>query len=237
MRRELLSKEGREIRGMFGRIAHRYDLLNRVLSVGRDVAWRRAIAERLAATGADLVLDVCTGTGDVALAINGPQVIGADFCLPMLDFAQAKAASAGKRLPLVAADALRLPIGDASVDAVTVAFGVRNFSNLGTGLAELARVLRPGGTLLVLEFSHPKGRLAPLLGWWVRVVPPRVGRWLSGDPEAYSYLPASVSTFPESDAMCRRLQDAGLERVVAWPLTGGVATLYEGVRLEARDGR
>mgnify|MGYP001814967948 FL=1 len=237
MRRELLSKEGREIRGMFGRIAHRYDLLNRVLSVGRDVAWRRAIARRLAATGAELVLDVCTGTGDVALAINGSQVIGADFCLPMLDLAQSKAASSGRRLPLLAADALQLPVDSASVDAVTVAFGVRNFSNLDSGLAELARVLRPGGTLLVLEFSHPKGVLAPLLGWWVRVVPPRVGRWLSGDPEAYSYLPASVSTFPESGAMCRRMQNAGLGRVVARPLTGGVATLYEGVRLEATDDR
>jgi demethylmenaquinone methyltransferase/2-methoxy-6-polyprenyl-1,4-benzoquinol methylase len=236
MRRELLSKEGREIRGMFGRIAHRYDLLNRVLSVGRDVAWRRAIADRLAATGAELVLDVCTGTGDVALAIDGPQVVGADFCLPMLELAQAKAGTVGRRLPLVAADALRLPIGTASMDAVTVAFGVRNFSDLDTGLTELARVLRPGGTLLVLEFSHPKGVLAPLLGWWVRVVPPRVGRWLSGDSEAYSYLPASVSTFPESRTMCRRLQSAGFEHVAARPLTGGVATLYEGVQREAEDG-
>jgi demethylmenaquinone methyltransferase/2-methoxy-6-polyprenyl-1,4-benzoquinol methylase len=155
----------------------------------------------------------------------------------MLELAQVKATKADRRLPLLAADALRLPLGSASVDAVTVAFGVRNFSNLDTGLAELSRVLRPRGTLLVLEFSHPRGVLAPLLGWWVRVVPPQVARWLSGDPEAYSYLPASVSTFPESGAMCRRLENAGLERVSARSLTGGVATLYEGVRLEATDER
>ena len=230
VRRELLHKRSSEIQRMFGRIANRYDLLNRVLSLGRDVSWRRVVARRVAAARPHLVLDVCTGTGDLALAIGDGFVVGTDFCMPMLDLAKSKIAHRGCRLPLCAADALRLPVSDASVDVVTVAFGVRNFSDLGIGLGELARVLRPGGVLLVLEFSHPRGPLAPILGWWVRNIPPRVGRVLSGDSEAYSYLPASVSTFADGAEMCRRLAEAGLDRVRAQILTGGVVTLYEGVR-------
>jgi len=233
MRQELLSKKTPEIQGMFGRIAHRYDLLNRVLSLGRDVSWRRVVARRVAAADPGVVLDVCTGTGDLGFAIRAPIVFGADFCLPMLNLANEKAISRGRSLPLFAADALTLPIPDGSVDVVTVAFGIRNFSDLETGLAELVRVLRPGGLLLVLEFSRPVGRLAPLLGWWVRTVPPRVGRILSGDAEAYSYLPASVSSFADGAEMCRRLSDAGLDQIMARRLTGGVASLYEGTR---RDG-
>ena len=214
---------------MFGRIAHRYDLLNRTLSLGRDVGWRRVVARRVAAIDPSLVLDVCTGTGDLALAVGG-QVVGADFCLPMLVRARRKAGRMQRSLPLCAADALRLPVRDGVVDVVTVAFGIRNFADLEVGLRELVRVLKPGGTLLVLEFSRPRGPLAPVLGWWVRTVPPRVGRWLSGDPEAYDYLPASVSTFPEGATMCRGLEDVGLMDVTVRPLMGGVASLYEGVR-------
>jgi demethylmenaquinone methyltransferase/2-methoxy-6-polyprenyl-1,4-benzoquinol methylase len=230
MRQELLSKKTSEIQGMFGRIAHRYDVLNRVLSLGRDVSWRRVVARRVASAKPDVVLDVCTGTGDLGLAIRAPLVLGADFCLPMLELASEKVISRRQRLLLVAADALTLPLADASVDVVTVAFGVRNFSDLETGLSELVRVLRSGGLLLVLEFSRPVGRLAPILGWWVRTVPPRIGKILSGDGEAYSYLPASVSSFADSAEMCRRLGEAGLEDVRARPLTGGVASLYEATR-------
>ena len=230
MRQELLDKQGSEIRGMFGRIAHRYDLLNRVLSLGRDVSWRKMVARRVAAARPELVLDVCTGTGDLALAIHETSVVGTDFCLPMLSVAQSKISSRGRSLPLYAADALRLPIADASVDVVTVGFGIRNFADLDAGLAELVRVLRPAGTLLVLEFSRPRGPLAPLLGWWARNIPPRVGRLLSGDPEAYAYLPASVSTFAEGREMCRALEAAGLTNVEERRLTGGVASLYQGRR-------
>ena len=176
------------------------------------------------------VLDVCTGTGDLALAIDEAAVVGSDFCLPMLAVARSKTMSRGGRLGLCAADALCLPVADASVDVVTVAFGVRNFADLELGLSELVRVLRPGGTLLVLEFSRPRGPMAPLLGWWARNVPPRIGRWVSGDPEAYSYLPASVNSFPEGGDMCRMLENAGLENVEVQRLTGGVASLYEGRR-------
>ncbi len=230
MRRELMAREEREIRRMFGRIAHRYDLLNRTLSLTRDVAWRRQLASRVAAVRPRTVLDVCTGTADVALSIDGPAVVGADFSLPMLRLARRKAEMAERRLPLVAANALELPLADGSVDAVTVAFGVRNFSDLELGLAELVRVVRPGGLLLVLEFSRPRGALAPILRWWARTVPPALGRVVSGDREAYSYLPASVSRFPDGAEMCRLLADAGLQSVSARPLTGGVATLYEGAR-------
>jgi demethylmenaquinone methyltransferase/2-methoxy-6-polyprenyl-1,4-benzoquinol methylase len=215
---------------MFGRIAHRYDLLNRVLSLGRDVSWRKTVAKRVAAARPERVLDVCTGTGDLALAMYGAPIIGADFCLPMLRQAQAKGVASERSFPVCAADALCLPIADASIDVVTVAFGVRNFADLGIGLSELARVLRPGGELLVLEFSRPRGPMAPVLGWWMRNVPPRVGRFVSGDREAYTYLPASVSTFAEGREMCRALEAAGLTNVEALRLTGGVASLYQGRR-------
>ena len=232
---DLLSKESSKIEGMFARISGRYDLLNRVLSLGRDVGWRKEVARRVAAIRPDRVLDVCTGTGDLALAMREKTVFGADFCLPMLAIARSKAVGRGRSLPLCAADALRLPVADRSVDVVTVAFGVRNFFDLVAGLAELARVIRSGGTLLVLEFSRPRGPLAPLLGWWVRNVPPRVGRMLSGDPEAYDYLPASVSAFAEGREMCRALEGAGFVEVEAQRLTGGVATLYQGRRLRTDE--
>jgi demethylmenaquinone methyltransferase/2-methoxy-6-polyprenyl-1,4-benzoquinol methylase len=231
VRRELLDKRSSEIRSMFGRIAPRYDLLNRVLSLGQDLRWRRVMGRRVARADPRRVLDVCTGTGDVALGLEpDPVTVGADFSLAMLALARAKAVERRLSLPLVVADALALPIADGAVDVVTVAFGVRNFENLAAGLEELIRVLRPGGTLLILEFSRPTGFLAPVLGWWVRTIPPVVGRVISGDAEAYHYLPESVDAFADAESMCDTLRSLGLETVTARPLTGGVSTLYEGVR-------
>jgi len=233
MREELLGRRAPEIRGMFGRIAPRYDLLNRILSLGLDLIWRRRLAGRVERAGDGLAVDVCTGTGDVALALpERLAVMGSDFCTPMLARARRKASRRGRSLPLFAADAASLPLADGRADVVTVAFGVRNFEDLEHGLSELARVLRAGGLLLILEFSQPRGLLAPLLGWWARTVPPLVGGWVSGDAEAYSYLPASVATFPDREGMCSALQRVGLVRVSATPLTGGIATLYEGSRAD-----
>lgn len=226
-----MEKQSSEIRRMFGRIAHRYDLLNRVLSLGQDLRWRRLVARRVSALAPERVLDVCSGTGDVALGLDpGPIVIGVDFSLPMLSLARAKTRERQRPLRFGVADALALPLADDCIDVVTVAFGVRNFENLGRGLSELIRVLKPGGTLLVLEFSHPRGIFGPVLGWWVSTVPPRIGPLLSGDSEAYRYLPASVGAFADAESMCRILGDLGLDGVESKPLTGGVCTLYQGVR-------
>jgi demethylmenaquinone methyltransferase/2-methoxy-6-polyprenyl-1,4-benzoquinol methylase len=225
---QLLSKRSPKIRGMFGRIAHRYDLLNRVLSLGQDIIWRRIVARRVQEARAELILDLCTGTGDIALSLNsGPQIIASDFCLPMLAHAQQKIKNHRTSIPLFAGDALELPLAGKSVDVITVSFGVRNFEDLDRGLQELHRVLRAGGILLILEFSQPKGVLAPVLNWWTRTIPPRVGRLISGDSEAYSYLPASVSTFPSGEAMKTRLRSVGFTDIKIRPLTGGVASLYE----------
>jgi len=230
VRQELAAKRASEIRGMFGRIAWRYDLLNRVLSLGQDRRWRRAVAARVAEAPPGRLLDVCTGTGDLALSLASPgQVYGCDFSLPMLALAQGK----GRRPSWFAADAIHLPLADGAVDAVTVAFGIRNFEDLEAGLRELARVLRPGGCVVILEFSTPRGTLAPVLRWWVRHLPPVVGKLVSGDGEAYRYLADSVASFPDGDELRRRLEAAGFAGVRATPLTGGVATLYDGERAGA----
>ena len=161
---------------MFGRIAHRYDLLNRTLSLGCDRRWRRAVAARVATAAPGRLLDVCTGTGDIALGQPAVgSVYGCDFCLPMLVLARDKAVASATRPAWFAADALRLPVADGALDAVTVAFGIRNFEDLEAGLHELARVLRPHGRVVILEFSTPRGGLAPVLRWWVRQVPPLRG--------------------------------------------------------------
>ena len=228
---ERLDKSAPAIRGMFGRIAPRYDLANRVLSLARDVAWRRRVARRVAASSPQRVLDVCTGTGDVALAVDRRGVtLASDFCMAMLARARSKAIQRRRELSLFAADTLVLPLRDAAVDVATVAFGVRNLADLESGLRELVRVLRPGGTLLVLEFSRPRGALAPLLGWWVRKLPPLVGRVVSGDPDAYGYLTVSVAEFPGPAELCRLLERVGLRPLAPRNLTGGVVTLYEAVK-------
>jgi demethylmenaquinone methyltransferase/2-methoxy-6-polyprenyl-1,4-benzoquinol methylase len=232
----LNAKRSAEISAMFGRISDRYDLLNRVLSVGLDRRWRRLLAQRVAEAGSRTVLDVCTGTGDLAMSLPSTcTTYGSDFCLPMLRHAQRKAGRRRCGLPLFAADALRLPVRDESVDLATVAFGVRNFENLAAGLRELARVLRPGGTLLILEFSKPRGPFAPMLQWWVRHVPTQIGRVVSRAPDAYGYLSSSVETFPDGEELCQKLKSAGVTPIRVDRLTGGVASLYESVKFDDRE--
>jgi demethylmenaquinone methyltransferase/2-methoxy-6-polyprenyl-1,4-benzoquinol methylase len=238
VREALLAKRSAEIRGMFERITPRYDLLNRLLSLGRDVRWRAIVGERVAQLAPGQIVDLCTGTGDLALALpRSHTTFGSDFCLPMLVRARDKAVRSGTWLPLFAADALQMPIADEALDVVTVAFGVRNFEDLGSGLREVARILRPGGTLLALEFSRPRGALAPLLGWWMRNVPPRAGTLISGDPEAYAYLTESAERFPESTALCGLMARVGVRPVEVLPVTGGVATLYVAVKQSSSGDR
>ncbi len=231
MRNELIEKRSHAIRDMFSRVANRYDLLNHLLSLGVDVRWRQTVKARIAQISPEVILDACTGTGDLALSVPGlSRVIASDFCLPMLRHARRKALDREKPLDLMAADALSMPLRSGSVDVVTVAFGVRNFENLEAGLEELIRVLRPGGSLLILEFSQPRGAMRPLLDWWAGRVLPWLGRTISRDAEAYSYLPESIRTFPEGEAMCQRLRDQGLVEVKSTPMTWGVATLYDGMK-------
>jgi len=228
MREDVPTRRAAVIQGMFGRIAPRYDLLNRLLSLGLDQGWRRTLAARLERAAVGQVLDVCTGTGDLAEACaERTTTLGCDFSLPMLVSARAKLRG---RVALFAADSLRLPIAEGALDAVTVAFGVRNFESLGQGLAELARVLRPGGIVMVLEFSRPRGWLGPLLRWWMDNGPPALGRLLSNDGQAYVYLSASVRAFPSAERLSYLLEEAGLVAVTAVPLSGGVVMLYQGTK-------
>lgn len=226
---------------MFGAIAPRYDLLNRLLSLNRDRAWRRRAVDRLlgAVPPAGMVLDACAGTFDLAVeladrtAFTGT-VLGFDFARPMLDAGRAKLP--GRNILPACADALALPLADASVDGAMVAFGVRNLASLEHGLRELGRVIRPGGVLVILEFMTP--RWQPFRGLYLlyfRRVLPLIGRTISRHGSAYTYLPASVLGFPEPPALARLIEAAGFTGVTWEALTGGIVALYHGTRTSARS--
>lgn len=223
----------RWVRGMFGRVARRYDLLNHLLSFQLDRFWRARTARRVSevlSRPRARVLDLCCGTGDLLLALaarRGSLVYGADFCHPMLVEAHRKT---GRRPAVVfEADALRLPLADASLDLITVAFGLRNFANYRQGLEELRRVLRPGGMLAILEFSQPPRRiLARFYGFYSTRILPRVGGLISGASDAYTYLPDSVSKFPGAEALADEMRAAGYSRVEFERLTFGVVALHIG---------
>jgi len=223
---------------MFDRIAPRYDLLNRLLSFRRDVAWRRAIARALPARESLRVLDLATGTADVLLSLcEAPgkiaQGVGLDKSAGMIARGQAKVARSHgtAALSLVRGDACGLGFAGESFDAVTMAFGIRNVSDVPAALREIRRVLRPGGRALILEFSLPKN---PLLrtGYlaYFRHVLPRVGGMVSGDAQAYKYLNESVEAFPYGEKFLALMRDAGFIKVAAMPQSFGIATLYAGDR-------
>lgn len=241
MTTDLLDKREARIRRMFGQIAPWYDFLNHLLSLNVDRAWRRKTARLVPPGPADTgpILDLCTGTGDLALtydrAANGAvPVVGADFCHEMLVRAAEKArrADTAGRVQFVEADAQAIPFPADFFQLVTVAFGLRNVTDPDRGLAEMVRVTRPGGRVAVLEFSRPRGRLfGPLYRWYFRAVLPRVGQVLSRSREsAYTYLPASVMEFPDGEALADRMRAQGLTDVRYYPFTFGVATLYVGVK-------
>jgi demethylmenaquinone methyltransferase / 2-methoxy-6-polyprenyl-1,4-benzoquinol methylase len=225
------------ITGMFDAIAPRYDLLNHLLSVGIDRRWRAAAIRSLKFTGSETLLDVCCGTADVSLEgrRGGPvgppaaRVVGVDFSGAMLarGLHKVRAAGQSQRITLVRGDAMRLPAADRSVDAVTVAFGIRNVQRPEVACAEMARVLKPGGRLAILEFGVPRiPGIKPLYLWYFTHVLPRIGRAISGHNAAYSYLPASVGSFAPPSEFMQTLRNAGFFEVRADPLTFGIVYLY-----------
>jgi demethylmenaquinone methyltransferase/2-methoxy-6-polyprenyl-1,4-benzoquinol methylase len=220
---------------MFGQIAPRYDLLNHLLSLNIDKYWRRQTVRRVAPKGETPILDVCTGTGDLALAFarrTQAQIVAADFCPEMLAIGRHKAQRSGRasQVIFIEADAQCLPFADDQFQIVSVAFGLRNVSDTDQGLREMVRVCQPGGRVAVLEFTTPRRwPLRPLYGWYFRNVLPRVGQSLAPNGAgAYLYLPESVGEFPSYDALAGRMEQAGLNEVGFTPLTFGVATLYAG---------
>jgi demethylmenaquinone methyltransferase / 2-methoxy-6-polyprenyl-1,4-benzoquinol methylase len=231
-----ISKDAGRIAGMFNVIAPRYDFLNRLLSAGFDRRWRKRAVQSLKLTGVEVLLDVCTGTADVALAARrapapARRVVGVDFAHEMLRVASQKIHTTGESdsVTLLRGDAMRLPIRDGRVQALTVAFGIRNVEDAPAACREMCRVLGPGGRLAILEFSTPTTPMLrqAYLSYFTRILP-LMGRLLSRHATAYSYLPASVHTFPAPDRFAGLLQEAGFVDVSARSLTFGIVYLFCG---------
>lgn len=224
------------IERMFDSIAPRYDLLNRILSGGVDQQWRRIVMKEVQENDPQRMLDVATGTADLALmaARKGvPRVVGVDISNEMLEVGRGKVTRSDldDRVELLNGDAEKLPFSDRQFDVATVAFGVRNFEDLAEGLRQIHRVLRPGGKLVVLEFSRPKAfPIKQLYAFYGRFILPFIGRLVSGDSGAYTYLPESIAVFPEGEDFLGWMRDAGFEKRKARRLTFGIASMYVGVR-------
>jgi demethylmenaquinone methyltransferase/2-methoxy-6-polyprenyl-1,4-benzoquinol methylase len=221
---------------MFDRIAGRYDLLNSLMTAGLHHKWRARAVDRAELAPGDSVLDVCCGTGDLAFELArrvspGGHVVGCDFSEPMLDLAREKAADRGvESVRFEWADALQLPYDEGRFDAVTVGFGVRNFADRDRGLREMARVLKPGGRLVVLEFTEPRRPpFSTFYSLWFDRIVPVLGR-LTPNPDAYSYLAESVHSFPAPQGLAAKMDAAGFERI-RWLLTaGGILAVHSGVK-------
>lgn len=224
---------------MFDNIAPAYDFMNRAMTLGVDKRWRKTMVNALARHGAEDILDVATGTGDVAIQIAstlaGSKLTGIDLSEKMIEVGRKKISEAqlSDRITLMQGDCLELPMPDNSFDAVTVAYGVRNFSNLSKGYREMARVLRPGGMLAVLELSTPRSPVVrPLYNIYTRCIIPAVGRMVSKDSDAYTYLPKSIEAVPQGERMLDLMRQAGLEQAAYRSFTFGVCTLYTAVKPE-----
>lgn len=222
-------KSEREVRRMFGRIVRRYDLMNRLMTGGMDERWRRKAVRYARAAGTERALDVATGTGDLALALSAggfDRVIGLDFAPPMIAAAEEKRRGR-PGVTFLVGDAMRLPFPNGSFDACTVSFGLRNMKDYEGALREMGRVLRPGGRLVCLELTPFR---KPILGWlfnaYFTKVVPLVGGWLSGDREAYRYLPTSVAAFPDAEALEAMMRRAGFARVTFERVGAGTVAIH-----------
>lgn len=224
------------VRAMFNNIAHRYDFLNHFLSAGIDFVWRRKAVNRLKEISPRTILDIATGTADLAIEairLKPEKIIGIDIAEAMLEHGRKKVRRKGldNLITLETGDSEALRFADNSFDAVMVAFGVRNFGNLRKGLSEMHRVLKPGGMAVILEFSMPrKWPFRRLYLFYFRFILPLVGRLVSGDPAAYTYLPESVSQFPDGTDFLKILEDTGFQNTRHTSLTFGIATIYTGIR-------
>lgn len=225
-----------QVRAMFDRIAGVYDLMNTAMTAGLHHRWRERAVDRAEVGPGDAALDVCSGTGDLALALaarigSEGSVIGCDFSEPMLDLARRKAAERGvDGVRFEWADALALPYDSGRFDAVTVGFGVRNLADLDRGLAEMARVLRDGGRLVILEITQPqRPPLSTFFSLWFDRLVPRLGA-LAGDRDAYTYLPESVKRFPPPEGLAAAIAASGFERVRYTILAGGIIAIHSAVR-------
>lgn len=218
-------QEPRFVQGLFGSIARRYDLANHLLSGGLDFLWRRRAARLVRSWCPTRILDLATGSGDVALTLRAhcpdAQILGADFCVPMLREARRKNSGA-----VVAADGLALPFASGVFDVVTVAFGLRNMASWSGALREMHRVLKPGGHVLILDFSVPPRPLRWIYRPYLHHVLPRLAGLLTGEQGAYEYLGASIEKFPSGAAMCALLEQAGFTESKAERLSGGIVSLY-----------
>lgn len=221
-------KQARRISQMFDRIAPTYDLLNHVLSANIDKRWRKRAVKKLALTGTERVLDACTGTGDQAVALHAAgaaEVVGTDFAPEMIRVAKEKA---GEQIAFQVADTTQLPFEDASFDVATVSFGVRNLEDMDGGFRDLQRVLRPGGRLMVLEFTQPPNPIFRAFYYlYFMIILPIIGNLVSGGADnAYAYLPRSVLAFPGPDELAKRLKKAGFATVEVETLTFGIACIH-----------
>jgi len=225
-----------QVARMFDSISGNYDFLNHFLSLGIDIRWRRKAIKLLGPGKPELILDVATGTGDFAveaLKLNPVKVIGIDISEGMLNVGRKKMKDRGydSRIELISGDSENLPFEENKFDAVIVAFGVRNFENLEKGLAEMHRVLRPGGRMVVLEFSRP--RMFPfkqLYNFYFNFILPKIGKLISKDPAAYTYLPESVQAFPDGEIFTGILSRIGFKDTLCKPLTFGISSLYTGIK-------
>ncbi len=221
---------------MFNRISRWYDFLNHLLSAGQDVIWRKKAVNQLLEEGGNLFLDVATGTGDVAFEILNQKptaaVVGIDPAENMLKVAAQKSLKKGKRLLLVKGEGEHLPFRDCTFDGITIAFGIRNVEDREKTLSEFYRVLKPGGTLVILEFSKPKGILGKVYDLYFHRILPFLGWLFSKDREAYTYLPESVEAFPKPAEFAREIAGAGFKYVLMEPYTFGVCYCYKATKGE-----